>query len=222
MSETETQTGEVLARYTYAKKITAGLGFLRPMTEFRDDDGKVLRPASDPVPLMRVGGEVTEAYEETSEYGNYLRFLGRFRADVVQRDGTVRSYSSVNLILPKTGEEWLQMQMKSEAKVTDKMPKNRTGIHFVPNVVDDDGFHAVAFVADIWLHAPRGEKASTKGYEFDWRIVRSDPRFNVLASLIPEDTAPLLPAPTPPTLEVGQSPAPASAPETKGRNRQAA
>lgn len=220
-----------MPEFAYTKKITAGIGWLRPLTEVRDNDGQILRPKGDPVPLMRIGGEVEEGAEEASEYGNFVRWRGRFRADVVQKDGSIKQYASMNLILPSVASDFIATMMKREMRQLGerKSVDKRTGLFYVPggdlpegaDAASDAGkaFLAVKFIGDLWIKPPEGDKQSQTGYEFEWRVVTQDSRFNTMANLLASDT-PLLPAPE--TQEAASEPQSGEAEHKRGNRRHAA
>ena len=146
--------------FSYVKKITASAGFLRSLAEVLDTDGKtVLRPAADAVPVMRVKGIVDEGFEETSEFGEFVRWVGSFQAYAFQRDGSLAAFQSRNGIFPAIASELIMEAFKSDKKETSA--KGRTGVHYAPKGGEGT---SVEVVFDLWIAPPKKENA--RGYEF--------------------------------------------------------
>lgn len=165
----------------YKKKITSDLGWLRPVEKAE--------------PLMRVGGIVEEGYEETSQFGPYIRWIGKFQCKAVQRDGTISVYSSRNLILPTVASDMVAESFKVEReKEGTKLANNRTGKIFVPA---QDGQIDVMILLDIYLVPPSSEHASQTGYEYEPRSVLPDANNDLIGRIetgLPQFAG--IPAPT--------------------------
>lgn len=193
-----------MTKLTYVRKITASLGWLRSLAEMRDPNtNEILRPASEPVLLMRVYGRIEDGWQEVSEYGDYIRWLGNFRAICPTRDGTEQTFASRNLILPALASDILAMPM-TVSDVETKI-KGRTGKHYAPTAE----FAETEFALEIWLKAPTG--ASSTGYEYEVRTIFEPNEEDVLAALSRRVTATIAAPETKPEAE------PEPVPETKPR-----
>lgn len=173
----------------YKKKITAQLGWLRPV-ERRE-------------PLMRLICLVEEGWEEASQFGFYIRWVGKFKAQVVQRDGTISEYASRNLIIPSLASDMIAASFSVEEKGEVKTGA-RTGRHFRPTL---EGALEVFNVFDVWLIPPSGDRASQTGYEYEVSSVLPDTQDDMFARLthdVPAYNAPALAAPP-----VSEEPSPA-------------
>src|SRR6185312_1150659 len=104
----------------YVRKITPQLAWLHRL----DGEG------AEAMPLMRIQGEAVEGWEEATHLGEYVRWLGRFRAFAVQADGSISEYVSRNLLLPKVCEDWLSTHFHT--KNVDTKIKGRTGRFYSP------------------------------------------------------------------------------------------
>ena len=201
--KTKTPTGMI-----YTKKITTACGWVRSMAALIDPaSGEVLRPAMEPTLLMRVKGYAQEGWVETSDFGDFIRWIGTFQADAPQRDGTVLTYISRNLILPPVAADALAMAMMAEQVETNI--KNRTGEVYKPA----NDFAQVPFMFDIYLVAPQsgGEaKKSATGYEYQVRPIVEAQSMTVLDKI--GDGAPPLPLPAPAELENAEGPVPGPVP----------
>lgn len=230
-----------MANITYVRKVTASLGWLRSLAALIDPNtGEVVRPEAPACPLMRVKCEVECGWGETGPLGDYIRFEGKFLAQVVERDGSVRLYAARNAIFPKLGEDFIasEMTMKSvETKV-----KGRDGRYYEPRREAEAGTEAAvlerwAGVLDFWIAPPPADKPTTSGYVFELRVPWQRERFDTMQHIgtdLPDFAAPALEAPSPApeaTAENIAEPAPAGSHDAgnaehvtgkRGRHRDAA
>lgn len=129
----------------YKKKITLSLGHLRPVTER--------------VMVGRVLGNVESGKLEHSQFGEYVRWTGTFRAQFVDPDGVVVDYYSRTLIVPDVASDFI---LQSFTK-TDK-----TGADFEPTKMDDGAAPlSVPVGLAVYLMPPPPGRASKTGYEFE-------------------------------------------------------
>lgn len=195
---------------TYRKKITASCGWLRPVQQ--------------PEPLMRVECIVEEGWEEMSAFGPFIRWIGKFRATAIQRDGSFDRIVSRNLIMPSVASDYLSQLFarKDKGEVKTGM---RTGGYYAPAA---EGALEVACVFDLWLLPPHNEaKPSQTGYEFDCRVVRQSGDvdvFTALASDLPVFALTALPVPaaegtTPPAPAAEVTSEPETVPEEHTHSR---
>jgi hypothetical protein len=191
---------------SYVKKITASLGWLRSLTAVSDPQtGEILRPASEPQPVMRIKGIINEGWEEAGERNNFVRLVGQFQAQVVNRDGSFTFYHSRNLILPAVAEDYLLMSLDHAREETNI--KGRTGLVYRPRKQTEVGselanFDHLKFAMDLWIKAPHGEKISATGYEFECRPIIEAGATNPLDEIAADAgnfAAPALPALEPAT-----------------------
>ncbi len=161
----------------YVKKITASLAWLRRLDAKDPETGAVI--ACDPQPLMRIRARLVEGWQEFSDKGEYVRWIGKIGAEAVQRGGNeVTTYVSRNMILPQVAEDFILQQFTQEQKETNV--KGRTGTHYV---LQDD-FGECSFVIDLYLKQPSNAgRPSATGYEFEMRVVEAERMENPVASL---------------------------------------
>ena len=161
----------------FAKKITPKLAWLRKV--------------QNQVPIMRVQGIADLGTEELSDLGPFIRWTGKFQAQVVQRppvgmedkapQGVLVGAQSYTLILPSVAQDWLASYFVREDQAPGKRDKGdkRTGTIFKPAQALD----SIRFVLDIGLQPPSGDKESQTGYEYFISIAQADPRYNPMAGL---------------------------------------
>lgn len=185
----ESNTTKTPVGMTFVKKITMSLAHLRRMSAITDPStGEILRPESAPAPIMRIRGVVTEGWEEASDFGEFVRWVGEFGAQVVNRDGSMSTVISRNLILPSVASDFLAMAMKPSQRETKT--KGRTGTYFSA----ENDFGKVNFMVDIWLRAPLdASKSSGTGYEYEVRPIVS-PEMALSIDSIGAGAAPLVAA----------------------------
>ncbi len=152
----------------YKKKITAQLGWLRPV-ERRE-------------PLMRLTCLVEEGWEEASQFGYYIRWVGKFRCEAIQRDGTISVYASRNLIIPGLASDMIAEAFTVENK-GDMKTGTRTGRYYHPGL---EGALDVFAVLDLYLVPPSKARASETGYEYEVQSVVTSAQEDIFARLTHE------------------------------------
>lgn len=148
----------------YVKKITTALGWLRRLDAKDPATDAVIK--MDPQPIMRLKAILVEGWEENSDLGPFIRWIGKIGCIAMNRDGSQSNYISRNLIMPPVVSDYITGAFKQTAKETNV--KGRTGQYF--SLPDD--FVELPVVIDIYIKQPTPGKVSATGYEFDMRIVK--------------------------------------------------
>ena len=139
--------------YTYVKKITTALGWLRRLDALDPQTGEMVPVSAQP--LMRIVGAATEGFMEVGETSDYIRLVGDFLATVQNADGSVAEYVSRTLIMPSVVDDVVLLMDRSKKETT---VKGRTEDYYSV----DKFYHTVEFVADISLVQP--ETPTRLGY----------------------------------------------------------
>jgi hypothetical protein len=202
---------------TYVKKLTAANGWQRRLDAVDPETGEVI--SMPPQPFMRIAGRALDGWMETSETSDYIRWIGTFRAIAVNKDGTVSTFISRNLIFPAVSD-YLQRYFHQTTKETTV--KGRTSDYFILADANDADkkpldFVGLNFVSDVYLKQPLGK--TRLGYEYEISfplspIVTSDMAWfdglpDLRAFYTPPATDPAPPAtdPAPPTVDPANDPA---------------
>ena len=183
----------------YKKKITLSLANLRPVAE-RTMVGRII-------------GQFETGKIEHSQFGDYIRWSGIFRAQMVDKDGSIIEYFSRSLIVPDTASDYIANSFEHVAKGT---------YDYCPAVTsdgdgDDNRPLSVTIGLVVYLIPPSGARESRTGYEFEIEgFGGSDAADRALASLASAISLPSLPTPAPslPT-PAADEPTPAATPPTE-------